>query len=74
MISFETDFVVFQSRTVWNKLIGLVGRKINILRLEYEIGSFDSEIPVSDFHFFDQSDDVDLILSGLNNIVSFIAR
>jgi hypothetical protein len=29
---------------------------------------------VSDFHFFDQSDDVDLILSGLNNIVSFIAR
>ena len=29
---------------------------------------------MSDFHFFYQSDDVDLILSGLNNIVSFIAR
>ena len=72
LICFKTNFVIFQSRSVREELFRLVGRKINIFWLEDEIDSFDSKISVSDFHFFYQSDNINFLLCGLNNVIGFV--
>jgi hypothetical protein len=74
LVSFKADFVVLENGSIREKLFRLICSKIDIICPKSQIDALGSEISVGDFHFFDEPDNIDLILSCLNEIVCLITR
>lgn len=74
LVGWQGDFVVFKHRSIRYELLRLVDIEINVFGLESYINTFSSEVSVSNFVFFYEFNDVNLVFCCLNNFVGFVAR